>query len=935
MISFRCLFISLLLVLLPGVVRAQVSPPILIGGEKPEGILRYDLSNGIRILAQPRFNLQYARASICLPLPESFHSHSAALSTWLEYLYLDSAAENRETPRQIMATLDCQIATASDGEYIFFNLLCLSEDLPRAVATFLEILKEDRTQEPFWSLALDRLRLVRREPEVFGWEKVAPAMTTTLLSGRPLADMMAPTAEAPLQPVALAALHTRMMETEGLRLILSGRCEGEEIARQVAEKTAQWKKPAELPELSGGAPVAPAGYEFAEWSTITTLPPRIIFYIRGPRPDSAEMAPFLTGCSLLADGMTSLVGRRIMTREKQIPFWLDTRFRVNSRHSVFVLEVQVPPEHFDEAEVQVLTAMELIRRGQWLQVDLDRARHQAFVHAAGAVQTMAEFHSRILHTRQPVQKSYFEDWQKSLSAVDGQRLQAAAGKYLTLDRCAVLELPGRLEKPRGFDAQSFRETMNALLPISLRAALEEMKDIPDVPLPLPEPEPSPRWGADFVPTVVQSGILRGPSVMLAEAHDIPLVWMEVLYPGGRLIETDETAGVNRLALLQRLLACRDPQQRLLLEKLEALGGRVAIFADNEFSGISLLAPNYYRQAVTGQFFTMLHRHRPEKEDLPRAEAWRALWSRPGEESPAQRALTSTNAVFYGLGNPFGRPAGTGDAPDGETIAHHYSRHFYRTLPHVAILGDIQGTELLPIMAEFVAGSIFTKADLPLLRPIFPPGKVPEEIGAGLYVADLALPGPYAGDKDLVRMEILRWLYLNQPEIKGAFPAAWIDIVPLLSRGSVHLRFLADETDLTDTVPRVLSYLKGLAGQPINSWSLATSIKRAQLDYAVRTTDPWTRCHWLALNSLWNSPFWKDSEYNEILTSIRKDQLRDMLLRYFDGESFSLTYERLADPTPPAAEEVVPGENETPPSPDREGGPPADKTSSATAGREAD
>ncbi|MBN2430393.1 MAG: insulinase family protein [Acidobacteria bacterium] len=918
MFSYHRLIISLLLFSLVGTILAQVSPPTLIGGEKPVGILRYDLSNGILVLAQPRFSLSYARASVCLPLPESFRSHSAALSSWLEHLYLDSAEENRETPRQIMATLDCQVSVETDGDYVFFNLLCLSEDLPRAITTFLDILKEDRSREPFWGQALARLRLAHREPEVFGWDNAAPAITAALLSGRRLADIIGPAPATPLEPDALAALLTRMLLPDGLRILLSGRCEGEEISRQIAEKTAQWKKVEAMPALTGGRPGAPAAFEFVEWSTLATTPPRIIFYIKGPRPDSAELAPFLMSCSLLADGMTSLVGRRLMSRQKRIPFWLDTRFHTNARRSVFVLEVHVPPEHFDETEVQVLTAMELIQRGRWLEVDLDRARNQAFVHAAGWGQSLTAFHSRILHTRQPVQKSYLEEWQQLFSAVKRQQLQTAARKYLTLDRCAVLELPGKLEKPRGFDAASFRDTMNALLPISVRTALEEMKDVPDVPLPLPEREPSPLWGADFVPKVVRSGILRGPRVMLSETHDVPLVWMEVLYPGGRLIETEDTAGVNRLALLQRLLACRDPQGRLLLEKLEALGGRVRIFADNEYSGISLLAPNYFRQAVTGQFFTILHRHRPEKEDLARAETWRDLWSRPGEDSPAQRVLTATNAVFYGLGNAFGRPAGAGDKLDGETIAYHYSRHFYRMLPHVAILGDIQGTELLPVMSEFVSGSIFTQADLPLLRPIFPPGKVFEDIEPGMYVADLALPGPYAGDKDLVRMEILRWLYLNQPEIRGAFPAAWIDVVPLLSRGAIHLRFLADETGLTNTVPQVLKYLKDLAGQPINSWSLATSIKRAQLDYAVRKTDPWTHCHWLALNSLWNSPFWQDSAYNEILTSIRKDQIRDMLLRYFDGASYSLTYERLADPAPPPVEEeMAPGDAKGQDTPDRE------------------
>jgi hypothetical protein len=341
-----------------------------------------------------------------------------------------------------------------------------------------------------------------------------------------------------------------------------------------------------------------------------------------------------------------------------------------------------------------------------------------------------------------------------------------------------------------------------------------------------------------------------------------------------------------------------------------------------------MAPNYFRQAVTGQFFKILHRHRPEQDDLAKVLPWQDLWSRSVGESPARQVLTEANATFYGLGNPFGRQTDSPLDLDTETIAHHYSRHFYRVLPHVAILGDIQGTELLPVMSEFVAGSIFTNADLPLLRPVFPPGKLPADPAVDHCVADLVLPGPYAGDKDQVRMEILRWLYFNHPEIMGAFPAAWVDVQPLLSRGSVHIRFLTDGAGLTETVPRILKHLKELAGKPINSWSLATSIKRTQLDYAVRKTDPWSRCHWLAMNSMWGSPYWNDAAYNEILTSIRKDQIREMLLRYFDGDNYSLAYLPVA--APPAAEEekpAQPGQPETENNPDGTT-PPAEEGTSA-------
>ena len=243
--------------------------------------------------------------------------------------------------------------------------------------------------------------------------------------------------------------------------------------------------------------------------------------------------------------------------ENWLPVTMQTRFRLHRERSVFAIELQAPAEAFDEIERRLFTAAELAALGQWQQVDLERARHQAFVHLVEAIRPPEIFHSLILDTEKPVKSEYFQEWKRTLAAVGKKDIAAAARSYLAYPQADVLELPGAGVR-RGFTARTFREAMAAVVPVSVKEAVALLQKTPDIPLIVPAEDPVPEASPEGMNAVVPSGILRGPEVLLEENYRWPLVWMCVAYPGGALVEPSGQRGLNRLAAV--VAAAVDPRR---------------------------------------------------------------------------------------------------------------------------------------------------------------------------------------------------------------------------------------------------------------------------------------------------------------------------------------------------------------------------------------
>jgi len=866
----------------------------------PEGIVTQTLGNGLRLIYQPRYELEFTYVSVYLPLPANWLPRGRQAAAWLETLYLDTSRSDEETPREALATLEAMSSVRYDGRHAVFDLVCRPEGLPRALALLMDTLFTDRVQEPFWSQAAARIRLRSARVRTLGWDAAQDDLTTELVAGGRLERIETLLDATPPDSAALASLRSLLADPARIRIVITGRGDAAEAASLLAQRASGWSKPASGPVLEPG-PAAGAPLLFAQWD-IPADPPRVVVFYQGPGWNSARMGAFLLSASLLADGLTSMAGRQFRQAPSWIPVQAQCGFRVGRDRSIFTVELRCPAGSFDAVENGLFTAAELVATGSWLDVDQERARNQAFTHLGAAIAEAPVFHEIMLERGQPIRSEWYGDWRRRLAAPNRREIAAAAKTYLTLDHALVLELPGFGGARHDRTPDAFRESLSKALPAMVRDAAKKLKDTPDIPLAVPDFDPEPEFNAEKMDRIVTSGILRGPAAFLKEFHRFPLVWVRVGYPGGVHAEPADKPGLNRLALWSRFLSCRDNQGRLLLERLEMLGARIGLEAEPELTAVTLVCPAYFRQAALEVFFRILHRHQPADVDLARAASLAPLFVAHPERVPARAALADALVALYGSESPYARrgPA-TAAAVSGPDLRAHYDTRFYRNRPILAMVGRFAGTELLPPITDLISTSEFVPLQLPALSASFAPGSIPEQPAAARAVVSFLLPGPYGGERDLLRLELLRQLYLRR---STGGPPVVIDMKsqPLSGRGYIHLQFIAEsEAGWQCQLTEVRAWLNALPERPLNLWQLASAIKLTELGESIRLATPDALTRWLVMNGLWNSRLWDEKEMAAALRIGRREQVRELVSRFWRSPQYAAAATALDPPAPgPAA-----------------------------------
>ena len=169
-----------------------------------------------------------------------------------------------------------------------FQLLCLPDGMPRALASLMETLATDRLKEPFWSQAESILRGRDLRHQAEGWSAVRDDFETSLALGASLEEAVANVGTPPLPPDVLARCRARMLDPASIRIVLTGRGDVASAARLLLEKTAKWKKPADTPAAAPPPSAASAG--FAEWN-LPADPPAVVVYLGGPGRTSPAWPP--------------------------------------------------------------------------------------------------------------------------------------------------------------------------------------------------------------------------------------------------------------------------------------------------------------------------------------------------------------------------------------------------------------------------------------------------------------------------------------------------------------------------------------------------------------------------------------------------------------------------------------------------------------------
>jgi len=282
--------------------------------------------------------------------------------------------------------------------------------------------------------------------------------------------------------------------------------------------------------------------------------------------------------------------------------------------------------------------------------------------------------------------TYLSDIQK----VTPQRVMDAARKFLTSENLSVFENLPESQERSSIDAYRTAALDN------VEAAIERRTES-ELPVTAQIPQAGSGLTVDMVGGVQRRSILRGPDVYIVEDHRLPITSFGIFFPGGRLLETDNNAGITELMLRSALRGTKKFDSAGIARRLENAGARIQVVNEPDFFGyvvdglagqmsealevlVDLLQnPTFEEPQVLSERVLQLARIKNLRDDNYAFPVSLFMQSLFGDQPYARNAI--------------GTEAGIGKLT-GVELREWFRNNQRQVLPTVVIVGDTRGTALI-------------------------------------------------------------------------------------------------------------------------------------------------------------------------------------------------------------------------------------------------
>jgi zinc protease len=567
------------------------------------------------------------------------------------------------------------------------------------------------------------------------------------LPSRGLPSQVNPGALSGVTPEALASAYKSAFTLPRTTLVVSGDVNAPDILTDVVrhydKPVSQAGKRAPAEQAAG-----PAGFRYRELRAGVSQA-QALFGFTAPPPNSPDTAAVEVLRAMLAAGDGSTLASRLRDRKKLIN-GAEGRLIQSSTWRVMALRIELDPANIDKSELALITELEIFRREDPDEDEVQRAIAQCEREFWEAQQTTTG-RARMLE--------FFESlggWKKmdqylaQLREIKPADIRRVASRYLDYQNCSLLELLPLSAEARGLPGEtvlkSFRELLETSVQQELDAREKETKPAVD------GSRPSSFKFSEVRSGFLKASILRGPELFIHEDHTMPLIHMGFFFPGGKLAETPENNGITALMLRSLLGATGDKSAAQVYRQLEIYGGRLQpVIADDGFGFMfSVLSQNIDPAlALLGQVITA-----PKFEDdyialRKEQQLWR---SRSARDSLGRAAeFLVDGALFRGHAYAL---SSEGTEAALKTLAPPAVRQWYKNTvehrkPVVVIIGDTQGTTLAGYFVKNFSGSRFQDTVLPADFAKTPESGIVAEDKRGTRgsVVKVGFAAPPEGDED--------------------------------------------------------------------------------------------------------------------------------------------------------------------------------------------
>jgi zinc protease len=492
--------------------------------------------------------------------------------------------------------------------------------------------------------------------------------------------------------------------------------------------------------------------------------PQVVFTYRVPSFSTADYPGLEVLSCILGTGEASVLSQNLRMR-KRLALDVSSALVFFAGSGFLQLNVEAEAGNIDKSEIGLLTEVELLRH----QEPDDEAMERAF-------SMLEQRHWSRLQSVSGRSRAifYFEsqgDWKKihqylqRIRQVKPAEISRLAAKYLQLGNCSLLENMPVSAEARGLTSETALQTFQGLIePATEQAAAEHEKEsIPAVKM----PEAPPAYKLNEIRYAYKkASVLRGPEILMREDHSLPLLHLGFFYPGGRLMEKKDEAGLSLLLINAILAGTKEKGPREVRRQFELYGAEVTPVAGGDFFGVKITALSRNIEGVLELLADILQNPALSEEELSKVKEGLITSLKPTGETSRARA---DDLLMTSLFPDF--PYSWSAAQVGqnlsrftpEAVREWHARNIHNRKPVVIIIGDTQGTTLAGFFVRRFSGSRFQDLKIPdgFPRPLEAPLKVEEKCDSGPDLAVLGFQAPPEGDEDSYALEVMQNLMAGE------------------------------------------------------------------------------------------------------------------------------------------------------------------------------
>jgi zinc protease len=827
----------------PGGSRAQFLQHAKSYEETPY-VTRVEFRNGLTALvneyrSEPVVSLQaYVLSGYSNEPPEG----PGTASLLAAMTYRGGESQSCGTFRQSAQTLGGFFRRSAQFEYTRFEIVTASSQWKRAMNLQAEALLNPSFDQNVLKLEANHLtneaRAVLDDPLKFAREKLLvlafnqPRMVNfgTLASG----------ALAHLVSKELYDFYKARYVPAEITLVVSGDVRSSEVLNEIDRVYDKFSR-------SGGKKstlaVGSAQKEFRYSAIRGNISfPRVLFGFHTVAKNSEDYRAMEVLTAILGFGKGSVITRRLRDQKKLI-FRQQTALKTYPDFGYLVIQMVVDSENIDRSEIAALTEIELLKRNGPNEIEMARAVSQLehdywkrLETVTGRAQMLAEF-------------ELLGDWKRmdryvaELRKVKASDVKRVANRYLQLLNCSVLEYLPNTGVQRDLTTESILNTLEGLIEPS--ANEEEAKRAREVVNAdeLPAANDTFKFSEIRYPFQLAS-ILRGPEMFVREDHTSPLIDLGIFFPGGKLFETKENAGITELMVNLMLGESGDPNKSQFHRNMEILGGRVQPRIADDYFGYqySILSRNFeagfdlLRQAIKAPDF--------DKDKIARQKEIQSAWIQEGgncvsyPEELINRALFNNYSYsMNGRGTEASLAAITQDA-----VQKWYDTYVKNRKPVVVAIGDTKGTSLASHFVQNFSGSRMQSTEISdeYVRPLGKGENLEENWGNSQNLIFIGFQAPPEDDVDGYAATVLqdyagelgRFAQDLRDRMGTAFDVS-ANYDPRLRGGSFIIRAAANPGNEEDVCKTLREEIKGMTANPIPRLDFRSALNAAASGYSIR------------------------------------------------------------------------------------------------------